>query len=545
MFIYHFNRMIRNKLLWVIFAIVIAIAFLSVDSCFMGSRSTEGYAGKLGKEKITLSEYNMVREMVSMQGADMNKAETETQIWEMIAALRTADKMGLRASAEEVRATIKSIPYFQQNGVFSMDAYTRAVASMGSFGSIQQFEAYLANDITLRKLSSVVGAGSFMSQMEVDAQVAAITDKITFKYATIEPGDESKNVAVDDAAVKAYYDDNTDSYKLQDRVAVKFASLPVSNFLASVTVPDDDIADYYDSNPSKYTREGTNGVEQIALDEVKDDIRAELAMQEAAHVALTNLYDFVESLSTNDIATFEWRAKAKGMTIADAALFDADVRALAGVEADAIDAFKESALELDALRDDSRYGVAEGKEFVYIIGAVTNDPAHVRDFEEVKALANAGAVREATKKAFDAKADDLRAKIVADVASGKAFAEAAAAYGLNVSTSVTFTAQDSAIDPAIRRLTSSVVRVAKGDVSDVIASAPNAVVAFVEDRVAADDVAILQARDQVRQMYGSLGAATAFKTWLSDNLKSIGYASNQQPAAAADDEAEEYDEDEE
>ncbi|MBR4611683.1 MAG: hypothetical protein IKO40_03110, partial [Kiritimatiellae bacterium] len=71
MFIYHFNRMIRSRILWIIFAVVIAFAFLSVDSCYRnpggrgGAERNPNEAGSVAGESVSYDEYDFTRRMLS------------------------------------------------------------------------------------------------------------------------------------------------------------------------------------------------------------------------------------------------------------------------------------------------------------------------------------------------------------------------------------------------------------------------------------------------------------------------------------------------
>ena len=57
MFIYHFNRLIRSRILWGFFAIIIAVAFVAVDSCFRSPQDTLT-AGRINGKKITASQFD-------------------------------------------------------------------------------------------------------------------------------------------------------------------------------------------------------------------------------------------------------------------------------------------------------------------------------------------------------------------------------------------------------------------------------------------------------------------------------------------------------
>lgn len=545
MFIYHFNRMIRSRILWLIFAIFVGATFLALPSCFTGDPSGREYAGTLGKEKISQNEYSTAAMFVErfMRLGDLPPAATETQIWAHIAAIHTARKMGLTVTDEELRSILRSEQAFQTDGQFDPALYNRLIEqNLGITAA--GYERLLTDQILLNKLMSAVGAGYAASPMEIDDEIAARTDAVTFQYATVSNGFATAEIELSDDDLRSYYADHEADYALPDRVAVRYAALSVTNYLGSIVIDDVDIDDYYESNPSLYSRQGTNGVEAIPLAEVRDDIYRELALQEAVGIAVTNLNDFIDSLATNDLETFTWRCQARGMKTGDTGLFALEGSYLPGVEREALQDFRETAHDLDATRDDGRYGVASGKEFVYLIRATTNDYAHTQPYDEVKAAIRPLAVAAARQKKFLAFAEEKAAALKASLTNGTSFADAAAAQALGVSTSITFTVEGlapNAFDNA-RALVPEVARLKAGAVSKPIEIYNGALLAFVTDRKAGDAIAAESHREQLRSMLSAGSGAAAFTDWLVWNLERTGFTSSRAASFAA---AEETADDEE
>ena len=531
MFIYHFNRMIRSRILWLIFAIVVGATFLALPSCFTGDASGREYAGTLGKDKISQNEYSVASMFVDrfMRMDDLPPAATETQIWAHIAAVRTAKKMGITVTSEELRSIIRSEQAFQTGGQFDETLYNRLIEqNLGITAS--GYEHLLADQIVLGKLMAAVGAGYAASPMEVEDEIAARTDEITFQYATVSNAFATAEIELTDDELVAYYEEHKGDYVLPDRVGVRYATLSATNFLGAVVIDDADIDDYYDSNPSLYSRQGTNGVEAIPLDEVRDSIYRELAMQEAVNVAVTNLNDFIDSLATNDLETFTWRCQARGMKTADTALFALEAPFLPGVEREALADFRETAHDLDATRDDARYGVATGK---------TNDFAHTQPFEEVKDIIRPLAVAATRQKKFLAFAEEKAAALKAAMTNDTSFADAAAAQSLGVSTSITFTVEGlapTAFDNA-RAIVPEVARLKTGNISKPIEIYNGALLAYVSARKAGDAIAAESHREQIRAMLSSAAGGGAFADWLIWNLQRTGFTSTRAAsfAAVADD----------
>ena len=215
MFIYHFNRMIRNRLLWLIFAIVVGATFLAVPSCFTGDPSGREYAGTLGKEKVPQSEYTLASTFVDrfMRLGDLSPAATETQIWAHIAAIRTARKMGITVTPEELRSILRSEQAFQTAGQFDKDLYNRLIEQNLGIPAAS-YERLLADQIIIGKLMAAVGAGYAASPMEIDDEIAARTDEITMQYATVSNAFSTAEIELTDDDVLSYYEEHSDSYAL-------------------------------------------------------------------------------------------------------------------------------------------------------------------------------------------------------------------------------------------------------------------------------------------------------------------------------------------
>lgn len=531
MFIYHFNRMIRSRILWLVFAIIVGASFLALPSCFTGGMGGGEYAGRLGREKITQEEYSRAQIFVDrvMRVTDQTPAAVETQVWAHIAAMHTAKELGIVVTAEELRTILLAQEAFQNEGAFDPDLYSRIVEQQLGL-TAAGYERLLSDQIVLSKLMGAVAAGYNASPMEIDDEVAARTDKVTFQYASVSNAFLTAEIEATDDDVLSYYEENKADYALPDRVAVRYATLAVTNFVPHVVIDDVDVEDYYDSNPSLYSRTTTNGVETIPIDEVRDSIRKELAMQEAADMAVTNLNAFIESLTTNDLETFTWRCEARRMKTADTQLFALEGSYIPGIEPDALKEFRETAHDLDASRDDSRYGVAAGREFVYLLRATTNDYAHTQPLDEVKEAIRPLAVASMRHKKFIASAEETAAKLKAALAAdpAPAFTDAAASLGLSASTSIVFSADSlspSAFENA-RAIAPVAARMKIGDISEPIEVYGGAVLAYVTARDAADAVATDSIREQARSMMSAAYGSAAFQDWLIWNLNRKGFTSS-------------------
>lgn len=535
--------MIRSRILWIIFAIIIAVAFLSVDSCVSGGSAPDvsnDSAGTLGKEQISYNEYELASRFVANATRDLSPAATETQVWAHIAAMRTAKELGITVANSEVRDLIAQTPAFQTSGVFDMNLYNEIVTRQLGLSPVA-YERLLVDQITLTKLMSAVSAGAPASRMAIEDEAAARSDTFTIRYATVPNKFATTEIKPDDAALQTYYNANSNNFALPDRVKVRFISLPVTNFTAGIEIADIDIEDYYESDPSQYTRQGTNGVEQLTLEEARETIRKELALIEANYVAVTNLGAFMDQVMTNDLDTFTWRAEAKGFKTQDTPFFAFDAKFIRGVERAALEEFLNSAADLDLTRADSLYGIARGKQNVYLMRIITNEVAHIPAFDTLKSTLTPLVIAEKRNEMFDSFADETRTKLEAALSAKKSFEAACKELSLNVSTSITFSAStiNSEIFENARTIVPEVIRVKEGKLSEPISIFNGAVIAHIEKRVQGSAFEVTSTRVTVAEQLGGMQSAAYFTEWMSWNLLDKGFTSKRLDYILSE-EAEEY-----
>ena len=76
MFIYHFHRIIRNKIFWGAFAILISFTFVAVDSCSTPAPQSR-IAGKLAGKAVTYERFEEAAKLVvSTQNASTSYLQT-------------------------------------------------------------------------------------------------------------------------------------------------------------------------------------------------------------------------------------------------------------------------------------------------------------------------------------------------------------------------------------------------------------------------------------------------------------------------------------
>ena len=536
MVIHQFNKLIRNKWVWGVFAVAIS-AFFAFDFLVADLNRSEpsaggsSAAGTLNGEKVNAQVFSDIAEEIRGFGQQRDwkrpAGEVNREAWENYAALAVAGKDGLEATDAEVSAMIRNDRSFQQNGGFSFALYQALLRQNGL--SPERFEAYLKRRITLMRIGqAVLASATWASPMELDQAISDMTDTFTVKVAKFaQEKKDADAVKVDDAALKTWYEDHKRSLELPERVKIRFVKYNAADpmVLAKMTVTEDEMRDRYDVTVDKYTSTDTNGVETVKkFEEVKAEIEKDLRQIAAVQYFETNLnarvYGESPVAKTERLAAIATEDGAKVETSdwfsVDGAYQDGFMKRLSQICPGA-QGFAEVVAELDPSSEDLRYGIVTSEKSVWVFEKAETSPKHVPTFEEAKEAIRPRALR-------DAKADAFKASVEAIAKQGAKAVEAVK----GVSTNITFSVADLRNGASSFENQMAVARAAmklqKGEVSEfTLTGTGKAILVVCEDRVAGDAAKAMVLRAQVRDDLAMLQLRQIPESWRKWNLERLGF----------------------
>ncbi len=480
--------------------------------------------GKINGKAITVNDFQMVTRAIRGFGANRDMetsvATVERQAWEQLAACQLAEKNGLNPGSGEVQNALREAQPFQGPNGFDINRYRAIIQQQGFTPAF--YEKLVAQQISLSKNAALVQTANWISPMELEDELAGMTDIFTVRTVSISNKFAAAKMNLTDDDYLKFYEENKESFALPDQVSVRYLEISASNYLNSVTVSEDDMLAYYDDNIDEYQRSTTNNAtESIPFAEVKAQIEKDLKLEKAIFCAETNLkFTIYGALAGNEAVSLEKTAKEKGVKIKESPFFSASDKLFWAQNAEE---FIATAFELDPEREDSKYGVVAGTDKVYVLELLKKTEAHTPDFEAVLNQIRPQALAKARSDAFTDYTEKLSGEMSELMKQGKSFADAAKEKAMNVSTSITYsvnTIRNQAFENSFSIAYGS-MRLKKGEISEAIpTSATEALLVYVEDRKPGDALSAEMMRPQVRAGIARRRAAIdTFSEWLSWNLK--------------------------
>ncbi|MCB1960356.1 MAG: SurA N-terminal domain-containing protein [Rhodocyclaceae bacterium] len=189
----------------------------------------------------------------------------------------------LSVSDQQLRDTIGGAEAFQDGGQFSMARYQSVLRSRGL--NELQFQERVRGDLTTQQVLSAVGEAAVVPAPVAIRLLAAQLESRTVHMVEFKPDDFVDTVALDDAAVKAYYDANAAQFTLPARVKASYVVLSAAQLRDGVSVDEAQIQAEYEQNKANYgtaeERKASHILLQLANDASEPEVAAARQKAEA------------------------------------------------------------------------------------------------------------------------------------------------------------------------------------------------------------------------------------------------------------------------
>ncbi|MGP3141478.1 peptidylprolyl isomerase [Serratia nevei] len=186
-----------------------------------------------------------------------------------------AKKLGLAVSDDQIKDAIRKAPYFQTNGQFDNAKYLDLIGRMGY--TADNFAQSMRQQLVNQQLIQAFGESGFVLPSESQAMAALVLQERDVRLATIDLKALQAKQSAGDDELKAYYDQNKNSFIAPEQVKVSYIPLDAASMQDKVKVSEEDISAYYDQHKSSY---GQSERKNYSVIQLKTEAEANAVLDE-------------------------------------------------------------------------------------------------------------------------------------------------------------------------------------------------------------------------------------------------------------------------
>lgn len=167
--------------------------------------------------------------------------------------IEEAKRLNIPVSDAEVQMYIQNMQSFQVDGQFNIEQYTNILARNRMTPAV--FEQKVKEDITAQKMTEMIKNSVSVTDKEVDMEYKFRNTNAVINYIEFKADDFAGTVKVNDAAVKKFYEENKEAYRVPEKanfVALVFDPSLMKNI--DIPVSDKEVEDYFIRNKASLTQ---------------------------------------------------------------------------------------------------------------------------------------------------------------------------------------------------------------------------------------------------------------------------------------------------
>jgi peptidyl-prolyl cis-trans isomerase D len=494
----------KGVVAWVIVVIIIIpFALFGLDQFTSGDRIE--VAAKVNGEAIPANEFARALDNVKRQYKEsfgdmytslVQEDKLRQQVLDDLVQRNATDQQmleeGFGMSDQLLAQVIQSQQMFQDKGVFSVQRYDEVLKNNGF--TKERFEQAQRQFMLRNQLEGMVVASQLIGSSELKALAGLESQEREIGYLRIDHRPFLTKVAVSDAQINTYYDQNKDRFKLAEQVSVDYLRLSVEDLAKTIKVTDEQLQTYYKDHPEKIQLPEKRNVRHILIMSSQD---GEASVAEAAKAKIEELMskikqgdDFAELAKTH---SEDPGSASRG---GELGFFQ---------RGDMVPEFEAAAFALTKLGELS--GIVKTSYGYHLLQLVAVEPAKTPSLAEVKGLLEQELKIELATKDYNSKLEQLKTLTFEQDDTLK---PAADKLGLTIQTSPLMTAEggegalaspqviEASFSPKVikDKLNSAVVEVQMGD----------SMVVRVNQYQESRDKPLAEVKDEIRSLLQRQGA---------------------------------------
>lgn len=223
------------------------------------------------------------------------EAQVGQQLVQQRVLLQEADKLGIRATDDDVSQFLKTGPtgevLFPGGKFIGKEQYQALIAQRLNM-SITDFEESVKTDIVVRRLQALITAGVTVSDQEVREAYRKQSTKIKFDYAVISSDDLRKSINPSDGELEAFFKKNAARYAsaVPEQRKISYFAFTPNQLPGGVPQPtQQQIQQYFTAHQSEYSVPEQSRSRHILISVPQGDAKADATAKAKAEDVMKQL----------------------------------------------------------------------------------------------------------------------------------------------------------------------------------------------------------------------------------------------------------------
>ena len=242
---------------------IIIVAFLALVFGLWGigdylTGATEKFVAKVDGVEISQSQFEqgLARQRQRLEKIYEGKVpdspiiqqRMKEQVIEQLILQQVLQKMvaneGYRVADVVLAQKIKNMKAFQQDGAFDNNSYQAVIQSQGM--SVKEFENIFRSDLAVQQLQDAITRSSIIGQAELNILNQILQQSREVNYLQFDDISFLADIKVSDDQVKEYFEVNGGRYKHPEMVSISYVELTADGLSKDMPVDDQAVRQLYD-----------------------------------------------------------------------------------------------------------------------------------------------------------------------------------------------------------------------------------------------------------------------------------------------------------
>ena len=257
----------RKRVVQGILALIsLPFAFFGVDYYFRSAGDRTGEVARVAGTPISQVEFdNTLREqqerMRQAVGRNFDPAvfddpEVRYSLLDGLIGQKLLQEQARRGrfsvSDDQLRQFISEIPAFQEGGKFSQARYEQLLSMQNPPKSPIEFAREIRRELMLGPVQESIVGGNIVARTNVERYLGLLEQQREAAVTALDADAFLKEVKIDDAAVKAFYDANPASFQVPEEVKLEYVTLSPDTLGAQIALEPAEVRKQYDDNARLY-----------------------------------------------------------------------------------------------------------------------------------------------------------------------------------------------------------------------------------------------------------------------------------------------------